>query len=70
MPRAGPLEVSIHDPMGRRVRQFLERTADAGSVHLAWDGLDERGREAAAGVYIVRARAAERTCSARVVLMK
>jgi hypothetical protein len=44
--------VEVLDPAGRLVRTLARGVAEPGSV--TWDGLDERGREAPAGIYMVR----------------
>jgi hypothetical protein len=50
-------EVAIYDVAGRRVRTLLTGAAGAARIALAWNGLDERGRRAGAGIYFVRALA-------------
>ncbi|MEP7028728.1 MAG: FlgD immunoglobulin-like domain containing protein, partial [Candidatus Eisenbacteria bacterium] len=51
---AGMLEVAIRNAAGRAVRSWrLE--IEAGERSLAWDGRDEAGQAAPAGVYLVRA---------------
>ena len=49
---AGPLRIAIHDVAGRRVRVLHDDSSGA-VRHLAWDGLDEKGRALPAGVYLV-----------------
>ncbi len=52
MPRAGRLVVRILDARGRPVRNLLDRDVPAGTGEIAWDGRDDAGRAAAAGVYL------------------
>lgn len=67
LPVAAPLDVSIFDVNGRRVRA-LERTfAPAGTRALRWDGRDDSGNSAPAGLYFVRANAGGRRVETRVV---
>jgi flagellar hook assembly protein FlgD len=78
-PSSGPLElelavrvpervlVTVHDAAGRRVRTIAERVFPAGAAALRWDGLDDAGTRAAAGVYFVRAKAASGTFTRKVV---
>lgn len=65
---AGALRVSILDAAGRLLRTWRIETA-AGERVLAWDGRDEAGRAAPAGVYLVRASLLDRlgVASARLV---
>ncbi len=44
--------VDVLDLAGRRVRTLLRGATGSGTV--SWDGLDERGRRAPAGIYMVR----------------
>lgn len=56
--RAGRVEVTVFDAAGRRVRVLAEGPQAAGEHDVAWDGRDERGARAGAGLYFVRLRAA------------
>lgn len=53
--RASVVRIEVYDAMGRRVRSLDVGRLDAGRHALAWNGLDDRGRSAAAGVYFLRA---------------
>lgn len=55
IPGAGPCEVSVFDLLGRRVRTLPSATASGPDVRVAWDGTNESGRQAAPGVYYLRA---------------
>jgi hypothetical protein len=46
--------ITIHDVAGRRVRSVHRGWLSAGETRLRWDGRDDAGRPAAAGVYYVR----------------
>ena len=54
---ASDAEVAIYDAAGRHVRTLYSGAAGVPRIALAWNGLDERGRRAGAGVYFVRALA-------------
>lgn len=54
LPQAGPVEVAVHDLLGRRVRTLLQGERAAGRHALNWDGHDDGGRESASGLYFVR----------------
>lgn len=54
LPRAGRAALAIFDLSGRRVATLLDDTAGAGSMSVEWDGRDDAGREAAAGLYLAR----------------
>jgi photosystem II stability/assembly factor-like uncharacterized protein len=63
----GRAEVAVFDASGRRVRELLAGELGPGPHVVAWDGMNERGERAGAGVYFVRARSASGTASQRVV---
>jgi len=46
-----PVSLVIHDVAGRVVRTVFEGQLGSGPHRFAWDGLGDRGRPAAAGVY-------------------
>jgi hypothetical protein len=52
---ASDAEVAIYDAAGRLVRTLHSGAAGAPRIALTWNGLDERGQRAGAGVYFVRA---------------
>lgn len=67
---AEPVEVDVIDTAGRRIRSLLSGRAEAGEHEVVWDGADEAGRPAGAGVYLIRLSAAGRTSAIRVVRMR
>jgi hypothetical protein len=52
--KGGPVELTVFDVNGRVVRSLLHGTRDAGTYMITWDGHDESGNMAAAGVYYAR----------------
>jgi hypothetical protein len=54
MPAAGGMRLAIFDPSGRRVRTLLRAWMPTGVARARWDGRDDDGRAAAAGVYFAR----------------
>jgi hypothetical protein len=56
VPRAGDVSLRVFDVSGRSVRTLAKGPVEAGSWSATWDGRDESGRRAAAGVYIARLR--------------
>jgi flagellar hook assembly protein FlgD len=51
------VDVAVFDLGGRRVRTIARGNEPAGTRTLRWDGRDERGGAAPAGLYFMRARA-------------
>ena len=67
---AEAVDVSVFDTAGRRIRSLLSGRLEAGEHDVAWEGEDEAGRPAGAGVYLIRLAAAGRTSAVRVVRMR
>ncbi|MCK9997463.1 MAG: T9SS type A sorting domain-containing protein [Candidatus Krumholzibacteria bacterium] len=53
-PVAGPVELSIYDMRGHRVRQLVTGDRPAGSGEMIWDGRDDAGGGMPSGIYLVR----------------
>jgi hypothetical protein len=70
LPQAGEVSVAVHDVQGRLVRRLAAGGHEAGRHELVWDGRDDRGRAAGAGVYLVRLSAPQGDVATRVVLIK
>ncbi len=63
------VSLQVYDVHGRLVRTLLRGPVDAGVQRVAWDGRDEAGSRAAAGVYFVKTRAAGFSAAKKVVLL-
>lgn len=68
-PQHGLVQASVYDLAGRRIRELAIDSA-AADLDLVWDGRDEEGRDAAAGVYFVKVRMPEGEAIARVVRLR
>lgn len=69
IPSDGEVSLAIYDVGGRRLR-LLEAGPRVAGVHKAtWDGRDDSGRRAAAGLYFYRLNAGERTLTRKVTLL-
>ncbi len=53
-PRSSLITVKIYNVLGREVRTLVHSDFQAGRHRLRWDGLDDAGRSAASGLYLVR----------------
>ena len=54
LPHAGTARLTIHDVAGRLVRELVRGPQEMGQQAVDWDGRDEHGAQASAGVYYVR----------------
>lgn len=69
-PAPGAAIVRIHSAAGRLVRTLRKDCSTAGRYELTWDGLDERGRPVASGVYFCRLEMGGSTEARRMVLIR
>lgn len=67
---AGPIQATVYDVGGRRVRRLLNAVGGPVPCDLTWDGRDDKGQAVAPGVYLVRVTAGEIVRSARVVILR
>ncbi len=51
---AGKTTLSIYDVAGNRIRTLVDQDLEAGDHQFTWNGADQGGRPAAAGVYLYR----------------
>ena len=66
----GRATLRVYSPAGRLVATLVDADLPAGSHTAAWTGRDDRGREAASGVYFCRLEAGGERLVRRVVLVK
>jgi FlgD Ig-like domain len=71
LPVAAPVELAIYDVGGRRVRRLCSGTSQAaGMHHIAWDGRNNGGEMAPAGVYYCLLDAAGQHVVRKVVTLR
>lgn len=70
MPTEGRVAVELFDVRGRRVKQLVDTTLDAGYHRVEWDGRDASGSEVGSGVYFVRVRTANAQQTGRLTLVR
>lgn len=67
LPRAGRVELVMHDAAGRRVRTLLRGSLAPGPQRVAWDGRDDQGAPLPGGVYFARVTLDGRSVGSRTV---
>ena len=70
LPRQEVVSLHIIDLLGRRVRTLVEGELGAGEHAVVWDGRDQSGIEAAAGIYFARLRAGDETHTIKLLLVR
>jgi hypothetical protein len=70
LPDAGPVEVSVHDVAGRRLRTLAREELAAGRHEFMWPGDDAQGRKLPSGVYLLRLATPQGDVSRKVLLRR
>ena len=65
-----PVELTVHDVLGRTVRTLTSGTMDAGRHVLQWDGRNAAGEPVGNGAYLVQLRAGSQRAVGKVMLIK
>ena len=58
-PREGRVRLELYDVAGRRVRTLVDEVRPAGRHDVVWNGVDDRGRGLASGIYFARLQAGD-----------
>jgi flagellar hook assembly protein FlgD len=66
----GNVELSVFDVAGRRVKQLVTGEQPAGRYRVIWDGTDDRGHDAASGVYFYRLETRGGTFDRKMILVR
>lgn len=64
------MRLEVYDAAGRLVRTLLRGTAKAGVGSINWDGRDNQGKPATAGVYFCRFAVGDQAETRRVIVMR
>jgi hypothetical protein len=70
LPQAMPVELSIFNAIGGKVRTLAQGSQGAGSHRAAWDGKDQAGKPVPSGVYLYRLTAGNEQAVKRLVVMR
>jgi hypothetical protein len=70
LPADADVDLSVFDASGRVVRTLANATMPAGSHTVAWDGRDESGVQAPAGIYFYRMQAGQFDAIRKLILVR
>ena len=65
-----PVDLSIYNVLGERVRIFQQNTLTPGDYAIEWDGKDELGRIVPSGIYFYRLSVGEQMKTNKMILVK
>jgi len=68
--KAGPIEISIYNIMGQKVRTLIDEQRLPGTYEVTWNGRNGQGGEVASGMYFVRLHSDDRTSSKKMLLLR
>jgi len=68
--RSGPVELQVYDVKGSLIRTLVDESRPAGPNLVEWDGKDNGGRTAAAGIYMYRLVAGDFVQQRKMTLLK
>ena len=54
LPHAAPVDLSVFNISGQKIRTLVHQNKPAGSYSVIWDGVDKSGNKVASGVYFYR----------------
>jgi hypothetical protein len=70
LPKQTSVEIVIYDVSGRQVKTMVSEMQNAGYYSTIWNGVDDRGRKVASGVYFIRFKADEFRTHDKVLLVR
>ena len=65
LPSAEHVSLAAYDLAGRKLVELANRRMDAGAHRVTWDFVDRRGRQVAAGYYVIKLRVGDRVLTQR-----
>jgi len=70
LPQPADVKLAVFDITGRLVRVLVDEERQAGSHDVVWNGLNDRGRRVASGVYFCRLEAGPSADTRRLTMLK
>lgn len=70
IPASEHVALKIYDVSGRNVRTLVDKSLEAGNYQMSWDGRDERGEQAPAGLYYYKLSAGPNEATRKLVYVR
>ncbi|MDZ7292478.1 MAG: T9SS type A sorting domain-containing protein [candidate division KSB1 bacterium] len=68
--RAGPVNITIYDLLGQKVRTLVDLEKPAGYYSASWDGKNDRGQSVVSGIYICEMKVGEFREKRKLILIR
>jgi len=65
-----PTTLKIYNILGQLVKTLLDKQQEPGNYEIIWDGKDDKGNEAASGIYFYQLKAGEFSQTEKMVLIR
>jgi hypothetical protein len=70
LPTAQKVTINVYDVTGQVIMTLVDADVQAGVHRITWDGRDNRGIQAASGVYFLKCEAGEYTATQKLMLIR
>ena len=70
VPRRADVVLEVYDILGRQVRTIVQSVMDPGHTSVRWDGTDDWGQPATAGVYLYQMQAGDFVQTRKMLLLR
>lgn len=70
LPKKTLVNITIYDMMGRKVKNLINQTENAGSRSVVWDATNSYGKPVSAGIYLYQMKAGRHTRTNKMVLLR
>ncbi|MEE8335537.1 MAG: aryl-sulfate sulfotransferase [Candidatus Neomarinimicrobiota bacterium] len=70
LPKRTQLRIVVYNLLGREITELENITKDAGTYSINWNGLDQAGRPAGAGLYFYQLKAGQFTKTRKMLLLR
>ncbi len=70
LPKVSDVTITVFNILGQKVRTLTRSVMNSGTHEIMWDGRDDRGIDAAGGIYIYKITAGDYTNSKKMLLIK
>ncbi len=70
IPKETPVKIRLYNIKGQMVKQLCNETMKKGMHRLVWDGLNEQGRAAGSGLYLIRLETKDKVITKKAMMLK